>query len=102
MIEMAVKDYCHSCPEFEATSSKHVLWANDEPELVSVLVKCKHEEKCKHIMKNAERILRGKAEAEKEEEMPEAEHFEAKVEDKQITRAATIAAAMYLSRKMGK
>lgn len=50
MIELNVKEYCHSCPEFAAViNGPNVLYGNDAFQVCKTEIVCEHRKLCEHI-----------------------------------------------------
>lgn len=49
MIRLDVQDYCHSCPEFEASVEKTELFGNGKLVNMNTTISCKHQFKCDRI-----------------------------------------------------
>ena len=52
------EEYCKNCPEIEPVAVKSMMWANNEPYMTNIVVKCEHAKRCKAIYKH---LKEGKA-----------------------------------------
>lgn len=41
--------YCEKCSEIEPVAVRSILWANDEPYMTNIVVKCEHAKRCKAV-----------------------------------------------------
>jgi hypothetical protein len=50
MIQLEVQEYCHRCRDFEASTTKDVLFTNGAPLETNFTIRCAHARHCEALL----------------------------------------------------